>query len=579
MSKLAKRVASAFSTKVYPNPKDPTVAAQLAAAVAEFRATYIGRIYPWVLNGVEILPDGDVDSGAFFATRDPADKSPVGYFPTYNRDLMDLGTHLPKIREAGMRFFRTTSWQERVKLLVTISEVAQERFWLLCAVKAHEQGMQVAEQIGETDEEVDFPLVNALYLERLHAPAHKLMPSPAFAGDYNGKRHIPHGVFLNICPFNFPGAIPIDMATKALANGNAIIEKSSPKSALSGYLVFETLKIAFERVGIEWRGVINYAPGGADVVDAMLQSPYVAGVSFTGSTQVLKHIRRTYGETLRHGFGSTKAPLVFGSAETSGVNPFVVCPDADPIYAAHEYVKAVVGRMGQKCSSARIAFVPDSLYNSFVLAMKLRMDLLVYGDIKKGADVGALATEADVEKIRAQIAYSVGKGKLATVLYEKPECTGVGYDFAPTILEARLDALINPSHAHEVMNTEYFAPVSTVIRYGALSDVEHLLGLSEFALTGSIFTDDADVLARLLDILPAGNAYVNRKCTGALVETECFGGLRSRSSPSGIKGFLSFCLFGSQQTISGFYPKGARKEGKCAVICSLESRGFVLSKS
>ncbi len=582
MSKLTDRIQNDFSKKVYPDLKDPAVLLKLKEGMEVLRIRYLGMRYSWMLNGDALMPSFKEHPEAFFTTHRPFDKSIVAYFPKYDPVLMDLETRLPKIREAGRKFFETTTWQTRVKLLETISQVAQERFWLLCAAKGCESGQNRAEQIGETDEEVDFPLVNAWYLERLNSEEMSLVPSPAFAGNYSGKRFVPHGVFLNICPFNFPGAIPIDMATKALALGNAIIEKSSPKSALSGYLVWETMKIAFERMGIDWRGVINYAPGGADVVDAMLASKEVAGVSFTGSTHVLSDIRRNHGTLLRRGYSGTKAPLVYGSVETSGVNPLVVCEDADPEYAASEYVRAVVGRQGQKCSSARIAFVHDSHFDKFLGVMKNRLDSLRYGDVTDGADIGAMASQADVDKLLKGINYAVGDGMFSSVLYTKSDCRGNGYDFPPTILLAKHDALVCPNRSHKIMNTEYFGPVSTIIRYGRLSDVKTLLALSEFALTGSIFTDGTNVLSELIDILPAGNVYVNRKCTGALVETECFGGLRSRSG-LGIKGFMSLALFGSQQTISGFYPKpvtaGEQVASILDILDMLKSKGFVLSKS
>lgn len=581
MTQLNDSIRHAFSTKVYPNLKDPAVMAKLREGMNILRIRYLGGRFPWVLAGDCIMPEYDALAGNFdkyFTTHRPFDKSIVGYFPKYDEALMDLKRRLPLVREAGRRFFETTTWQQRVKLLRTISEVAQERFWILSAAKGFESGQSRPEQVGETDEEVDFAETNAWYLERLHALDQWLIPTPASAGDYNGKRHLSHGVFFNVHPFNFPGAIPMDMATKALALGNAVIDKASRKSALSGYLVWETMQIAFERCNIDWHGVINFTPGGANVVNAMLASDEIAGMSLVGSTDTLDSIRRNHGSMLRKGFSGTKAPLVYGSVETSGVNPFVVCADADPAYAATEFVRALVGRQGQKCSSVRVAFVHDAQFDTFTDVMKDRLSALVYGDVTEGADIGALASQDDADKLLAKVNDAIGKDRLSTVLYTKPECRGNGYDFPPMVLLANQDACRSPKRSLKLMNTEYFGPVATIIRYGDISDVERLLGLSEFALTGSIFTDDEEMLGRLLDVLPAGNAYPNRKCTGALVETECFGGLRSRSG-AGIKGFLAFALFGSQQTISGFYPKSADEAKKQATVKMLESKGFVLSKS
>lgn len=569
---LRTQLTREFGGKVYPNPKDPAVIEKFELGLRLFRLHYLGHTFPWILNGESIGPSAK----GCFETTDPNIPSVViGRFPQFDPTYMHLQSHLPRIREAGRKFFAEVTVEKRIALLLKISEIAKSRFWLLCAAKAYEQGQSRAEQIGETDEEVDFPLANAMYLDELHGE--KLLPTPSFAGDINGKRYVPHGVFLDIEPFNFPGAIPMDMMTKALAMGNAVISKPSPKSALSGFLVFDTVRTAFVELGIPWQGVINYAPGGADVVDAMLASPDIAGISFTGSTQVLNEIKAKHGTMLRSGWAGTKAPLVCASAETSGVNTFVVLPDADPVYAAGEYVKAIVGRQGQKCSSARIAFVHDSQYSTFYGAMRDRLDALTYGDVTHGADIGAMATEHDRDTLQRKVEAS-WQDKCTTLLYTKVGCTGSGHNFPPTILLARKDAFAFEWRARAIMNTEYFGPVSTVVRYSDQKEVERILAFSQFALTGAFFTENAETFVTMLASMPAGNLYWNRKCTGALVDSECFGGLRSASSPSGIKGKASLHLFASQQTFSGFYPRGSDRASKRTFVTALESQGFILSK-
>ncbi len=572
---LRTRLTREFGAKAYPNPKDPEILAKIENGMREFEVGYLGQTYPWILDGEFIY----ASAVGCFETRDPNEPNVViGRFPNFDSSHMRLESYLPRIRDAGRQFFKDTTWQLRIQLLLKISEVAKRRFWLLCASKAYEQGQSRGEQIGETDEVVDFPLATAMYLEELHAD--KLLPTPSFAGEVNGRRYLPHGVFLDIEPFNFPGAIPMDMMTKALAMGNAVISKPSPKSALTGYLIFETVKIAFEEMGIPWQGVINFAPGGADVVDAMLVDPNISGISFTGSTSVLNEVRAKHGTMLRNGWAGTKAPLVIGSAETSGVNPFVVARDADPAYAAGEYVKAVVGRQGQKCSSARIAFVHNSHYfDLFASALCEKMDALVYGDVKCGADIGAMATDHDRSVVEHKVASALStQDGHSTLLYQKEGCIGPGANFPPTIMLARPEALASAKHAYEIMNTEYFGPVSTVIRYRNINEVLMLLALSEFALTAAFFTENSETFLAMLDCMPTGNLYWNRKCTGALVDSECFGGLRSASSPVGIKGKSALSLFASQQTFSGFYPKHASRIEKHEFVSLLELKGFVLSK-
>ena len=128
------------------------------------------------------------------------------------------------------------------------------------------------------------------------------------------------------------------------------------------------------------------------------------------------------------------------------------------------------------------------------------------------------------------------------------------------------------------MNTEFFGPVSTMVAVRGLDEVERMCGLSDFALTGSGFCQSLETLKQMLRVVPAGNLYWNRKCTGALVEMECFGGLRSASSPNGIKGKNAMALFGSQQTFSGFYPREANEEYREAARDMLTQNGLSLSK-
>ncbi|KKU15411.1 hypothetical protein A3A20_01840 [Candidatus Wolfebacteria bacterium RIFCSPLOWO2_01_FULL_45_19] len=570
MNSVRERIETQFSNKVYPNPVDPKIARQFVAGIERFRKEYIFHHYFWILG------DNSEFSGSWYETRDPnSTETIVGRFPQFSASrLASIAEfRLPHIRAAGRRFFLENPWQKRVRLLEIISDVVKERFWLLCAAKMYETGQSASEAIGETDEEIDFPLVNAMYLEELNRELR--FPSPSWAGDLNGERFVPHGVFLDVEPFNFPGAIPMDMATKALAMGNAVILKPSPKASLCGYLVWESIKIAFERVGINWHGVVNYAPGDAEVVDAFLSSPEIAGMSFTGSSAVFHDIKERHGQILRHGWRG-KAKLVTGSAETSGVNTFIVCADTDPVYAANEYVKSFVGRSGQKCSSARIAFVDMKLYSLFMAAVVERLEQIHYGDVRKGADLGAMITAADSKKLSRQIEELKNAG-LVRVYREKPITRVSNNDFPPTVLEYT-DSAYNERAVRTLMNTEFFGPVSTVVPFRNLDKVERMCNVTNFALTGSVFCRDIGTLERVLNFIPAGNLYWNRKCTGALVEMECFGGLRSASSPNGVKGKHALTLFGSDVTFSGFYPEKVDNEYKEAAREMFTRNGFNLSK-
>lgn len=536
--------------KEYPDPNDPETMKLRKRGISSFQNRYQGKEYPAILAGREMYARPQIGT---YATTNPNTGVLIGSFQHYDPMRMPIQELMPKVFGAGQRFYERTSVAKRVELCFNIHQVVKETFWKRCAAKMRECGQSISEQIGETDEAVDFPLFVGLYLQELHEE--KLTPTPLFAGDANGKAFVPHGVFEDIEPFNFPDAIPICMATMALAMGNAVVLKSSGYASLNGFLVYETLCEAFERTGIPHEGVINYMPGpGAVMADALLESPHVAGFSFTGSTQAHEEIMEKHGKALRYMYGG-RARLVAGAAETSGVNPFVVWGDADPAVAATEYVKSFVGRSGQKCSSARVALVHKDIYEGFVEAVRTRLGDLRFGDVEEdGVDLGAVISEEAAQRIYEKIAMLLEEdvadlaytGHIPSSVRQSPQ------NVPPMLLEAHSSVLKPEScRLREIlMNTEIFGPVSTVIKVNDIYDVHSLLVESRFALTGSVFTDDLGVAEHLLRILPAGNKYLNRKCTGALVDCESFGGLLSASSPHGMKGKYALLRYGSMPVIS-----------------------------
>ena len=418
-----------------------------------------------------------------------------------------------------------------------------------------------------------FPLSVAMYLEELNEDL--LLESTNTAGDFNGHYYAPHGTFLNASPFNFPGAIPMDMACKALAMGNAFIEKSSDKSSLCGYLVYESIRIAFENLGIPHNGVINYAPGGADTVHMFLESPFIRGLSFTGSYSALKEIKDRHGKRDdRMGYAG-KSSLVYGSEETSGVNVVAVWSDADVIHASKECVKSFVGRSGQKCSSARVIIVHEKIFDSFAACIEHELEKVKVGKAyDMDIDLGALITVQAGEKISADINNLCTMGIIEAPNSQRIAKISEGY---PIILFAGRDMLRNEDKAKILMNTELFGPVATVVRARNIVEVRRLCKLSEFALTGSYFSSNIETCIALSKIIKAGNQYQNRKCTGAFVETESFGGLLSHSGP-GVKRKAALSRFGSLQIRSGFYPRLWGNEERQKFISQLKKEGVVFSK-
>ena len=292
-----------------------------------------------------------------------------------------------------------------------------------------------------------------------------------------------------------------------------------------------------------------------------------------------------------------RIPNVFGSAETRGINVAVVWEDANVEHAAKECAKSFIGRQGQKCSSVRVVMVHAGVKEAFKANLEKEVAVVKYGNVLEGADVGPVITREAGERIvetvrelfRAGVIEERTPSRSGTGFTMSVEKTSLGilqsapskFDplITPTVLYATSHVSKDEVPAHRLMNTEIFGPVTTVVSVSSLSDVKRLCELSDFALTGTFFTQSLDVSMALRRIIPAGNLYANRKCTGALVETECFGGLRSASSPTGIKGKQSLALFGSMQTHSGFYPAVWNKKKRAKDIERMEDElGFVFSK-
>lgn len=541
------RLAEDMANKKYPDLNEPAIMKSRVEGIHRFERLYQGREYPVILAGREMYARAQVGT---YTTKNPNKPDQlIGRFQHYDPIRMPIMDLMPKVFEAGRRFYEETSVEQRVELCFNIQQVVKKNFWVQCAAKMRECGQSNPEQIGETDEAVDFPLFIGLHLQELHGE--KLTPTPASAGDANGKAFVPHGVFVNIEPFNFPDAIPLCMATMALAMGNAVVLKSSGYSSLNGYLVYDALKQAFIQTGIPHEGVINYMPGpGATMADAILESPYATGFSFTGSTNAYEEIIEKHGKQWRYAYGG-RARLVTGAAETSGVNPFVVWSDADADVAAVEYVKSFIGRSGQKCSSARVALVHKNVYENFTEAVRMHLTTLKFGNVEDGADLGAVISEEAAARIYKKIDMLEGE-EIVSCSFRVHHGILSLQDVPPTLLEASARVLEPKSQRLRelLMNTEIFGPVSTVIKVNNMQDVELLFRESRFALTGSVFTDDLMIAKYLLRILPAGNKYWNRKCTGALVDCEVFGGILSASSPHGMKGKYALLRYCSMPVVS-----------------------------
>ena len=228
-------------------------------------------------------------------------------------------------------------------------------------------------------------------------------------------------------------------------------------------------------------------------------------------------------------------------AEMGGKDAIVVADDADLDAAVAGVVAAAYGFSGQKCSACSRAIVDAKLYDAFLEKLVPAIEALAVEDPSVyGAAVGPVVNEKAAEKILGYVEVGKGEGRLLTggTRVERP-----GYFIAPTVI-----ADVDPQA--RIAQEEIFGPVLAVIK---ARDYDHALEIAngtEFGLTGAVFSASEERLARAADEFFVGNLYLNRKCTGALVGGQPFGGFNMSGTDSKAGGYDYLLLFTQGKSIS-----------------------------
>jgi len=366
-------------------------------------------------------------------------------------------------------------------------------------------------EIDAACETIDFWRWNPHFMARLLADQPVSAP-----GQWNRLEYRPlEGFVFALTPFNFT-AIGANLPTAPALMGNAVLWKPASTAVLSNWFLLQVLTAA----GLP-PGVINFLPGpGAAVGDAVLASPHLGGLHFTGSTGVFNGMWRTIAGNLERYRGY---PRIVG--ETGGKDFVFVHPSADVDAAAAALVRGAFEYQGQKCSAASRAYLPRSLWPALQERLTALVGSLVVGEVDDPkVFFGAVIDRAAFTRIQGYL-------DLARATPGHRLLTGGGADgrtgwfIQPTIV-------VTDDPRSRLMQEEIFGPVLTVWVYddARLDEAVALCeSTSPYALTGAIFAQDravvADLTRRLVDA--AGNFYVNDKPTGAVVGQQPFGGARA----------------------------------------------------
>jgi 1-pyrroline-5-carboxylate dehydrogenase len=296
--------------------------------------------------------------------------------------------------------------------------------------------------------------------------------------------------------------------------GNTVVWKPASSAMLSAYYLLRLLEAA----GLP-PGVINFVPGdAAQVSNVLLDSPFLAGVHFTGSTTVFNSMWKTIGENVSRYQGY---PRVVG--ETGGKDFIVGHASADPQELAVAIARGGFEYQGQKCSAASRVYVPRSIWPEVrdrVVAMMREMKMGDVSDFR--TFLGAVIDRKSFSKISG---YLDDARAHAQILQGGKASDEHGYFVEPTLVEA-------PDPGYRLLCEEIFGPVVTAYVYPDAKWLETLTTIdrtSPYALTGAVFARDRAAIRTATSVLrhAAGNFYINDKPTGAVVGQQPFGGARA----------------------------------------------------
>ena len=441
----------------------------------------------------------DSDSGRTFESRNPADtRDLIGRFQAGT--AADAARAIRAAEIAGLAWRRTPA-PKRGEILYRFGALMAEHKERLARAMSREMGKVLAEARGDVQEGIDIAFLMAGEGRRLFGDT-----TPSELPDkWAMSIREPIGVAGIITPWNFPIAIPCWKMMPALVSGNTVVFKPSSDTPHCATLLVELMAEA----GFP-AGTVNLVTGpGAEVGDAIVASPDVPVISFTGNTETGRRLATQAATRLKR-----------VSLELGGKNGIVVLADADLDLATDGIVWSAFGTTGQRCTAASRVIVERPVLDALLERLEGRAKALRLGSgLDPATDVGPLVNADALDKVAGYIDVGRRDGELVT---GGQRASGVGLEhghfFEPTIFAgvAPMDRL-----AQE----EIFGPVLSVITVDDYQAAVTALNQIRYGLSSAIFTRDANSAFRAMRDFETGIVYINAGTIGA--ETHLpFGGTK-----------------------------------------------------
>jgi aldehyde dehydrogenase (NAD+) len=435
-----------------------------------------------------------------FENRNPAnDDDLVGLFQDSDSSDVDAAV------DAASRAYE--SWRlvpapKRAEYLYKVGEILKRRKDEMAREMTREMGKVVDETKGDIQEAIDMAYLAAGEGRRLFGVT---TPSELH-NKFNMAVRMPLGVAGLITPWNFPMAIPAWKGMAALICGNTVVIKPASQTPLSVVLLTE----AFEEAGLP-AGVWNMVTGGGrEVGEPMLQHPKIRVISFTGSTDVGRHINTVCAPQFKH-----------VHLEMGGKNVIMVMDDADVDLAVDGALWGAFGTTGQRCTAASRVVVHDKVYDQFVEKLAGRAKTLKVGNgLNAGVQMGPSISDSQLATVKKYV--QIGREEGAEVVSGGNALTdgefAKGYFHEPTVFA-------NVKHEMRIAQEEIFGPVTAVIRCNSLEEAISIGNGVKYGLSASIYTRDINKAFVAMRDMYTGIFYVNAPTIGAEVHLP-FGGVK-----------------------------------------------------
>ncbi|HVZ52724.1 MAG TPA: bifunctional proline dehydrogenase/L-glutamate gamma-semialdehyde dehydrogenase PutA [Pseudolabrys sp.] len=444
------------------------------------------------------LIDGVAVAGRRRDVISPIDGGVVGTVQEGDESIVDAAM---SGAAAGFAAWNATPVVERAAVFDRAGDLIEENRARLIALLQYEGGKTLDDCVSEVREAADYCRYYAAEARRALVP----QPLPGPTGESNELRYRGRGVFVCISPWNFPLAIFVGQIAGALAAGNAVVAKPAEQTPLVAYEAVNLLHGA----GIP-ASALHLVPGDGAVGALLTGDRRVAGVAFTGSTEVARRINRA--------LAAKDGPIVPLIGETGGINAMIVDATALPEQVTDDVIASAFRSAGQRCSALRLLCVQNDVAEPILDMIAGAASELALGDPREPAThVGPVIDVEAQDKLDRWVAEMEARGAVRFRWDAERPLPSTGTYVAPTMIE--LD------RARE-LKEEVFGPVLHVVRWqaGALDALLDDIAGNGTALTLGIHSRIESTVAHVVARLPNGNVYVNRNMIGAVVGSQPFGG-------------------------------------------------------